>query len=83
MATGDSVSMVSEAVATGRPVAVFDLAGPNGGGGQRHQRFIRNLAERNVVSLLDGSPFVAGTGLNSTPEAVAALRRLIEARFGT
>jgi mitochondrial fission protein ELM1 len=77
VATGDSVSMVSEAVATGRSVAVFDL-----GGGQRHQRFIRNLVERKVVSLMDGSPFVTGTGLNSTPEATAALRRLIEARFG-
>jgi mitochondrial fission protein ELM1 len=76
-ATGDSVSMVSEAVGTGRPVAVFDL-----GGGQRHQRFIRNLVERKIVSLLDGGPFVAGTGLNSTPEAAAALRRLIERRQG-
>jgi hypothetical protein len=77
VATGDSVSMVSEAVASGQPVAVFDI-----GGGQRHQRFIRNLAERRIVSLLDGSPFVPGTGLDSTPEAVAALRRLIEARLG-
>jgi mitochondrial fission protein ELM1 len=74
-ATGDSVSMVSEAVATGHPVAVFDL-----GGGKRHGRFIRNLVERKIVSLLDGSLFVAGTGLNSTPEAAAALRRLIENR---
>jgi mitochondrial fission protein ELM1 len=76
VATGDSVSMVSEAVATGHPVAVFDL-----GGGLRHQRFIRNLVERRVVSLLDGSPFVAGTGLNSTPEAAAALRRLIDTKL--
>jgi mitochondrial fission protein ELM1 len=75
-ATGDSVSMVSEAVATGHPVAVLDL-----GGGKRNQRFIRNLVERGIVSLLDGSPFVDGTGLNSTPEAAGALRRLIEARF--
>src|SRR6185312_16894408 len=69
VATGDSVSMVSEAVATGHPVAVFDFLGRNGGGGKRHQRFIRNLVERKIVSLADGSPFVAGTGLNSTPEA--------------
>jgi hypothetical protein len=34
------------------------------------------------VSLADGSPFVAGTGLNSTPEAAAALRRLIETKLG-
>ena len=82
VATGDSVSMVSEAVATGHPVAVFDFLGANGGGGQRRRRFIRNLVERGIVSLADGSPFVAGTGLNATPEASAALRRLIEARFG-
>lgn len=76
--TGDSVSMVSEAVATGRPVAVFALDG----GGKRHQRFIANLVERRIVSLADGGPFVAGTGLNSTPEATGALRRLIEQRLG-
>ena len=76
VATGDSVSMVSEAVATGHPVAVFDL-----GGGKRHQRFVTNLVERRIVSLLDGSAFVPGTGLNSTPEATAALRRLIETRL--
>jgi hypothetical protein len=81
LATGDSVSMVSEAVATGHPVAVFDFPGSNGGGGKRHQRFIRNLVERKIVSVADGSPFVAGTGLNSTPEAAAALRRLIETRL--
>jgi mitochondrial fission protein ELM1 len=80
--TSDSVSMVSEAVATGHPVAVFDFLGENGGGGKRHQRFIRNLVERKIVSLLDGSPFVPGTGLNSTPEAAVALRRLIETKLG-
>lgn len=77
VATGDSVSMVSEAVAAGHPVAVFDI-----GGGQRHRRFIANLVERKIVSLADGGPFVAGTGLNSTPQAVEALRRLIADRLG-
>jgi mitochondrial fission protein ELM1 len=75
--SGDSVSMVSEAVATGHPVAVFALDS----GGRRHQRFIANLVERRIVSLADGSPFVPGTGLNSTPEATGALRRLIETRL--
>jgi hypothetical protein len=74
--------MVSEAVATGRPVAVFDFFAGAGGGGKRHQRFIANLVDRGVVSRADGSPFVTGTGLNSTPEATGALRRLIESRFG-
>jgi mitochondrial fission protein ELM1 len=74
--TGDSVSMVSEAVATGLPVAVFEL-----GGGKRHRRFIANLLEKKIVSRA-GEPFGAGTGLNSTPQAVQALRRLIESRLG-
>jgi mitochondrial fission protein ELM1 len=77
VATGDSVSMVSEAVATGHPVAVYDI----GGGGKRHRRFIANLIERGVVSRADGSPFLAGTGLNATPTAVEAVRRVIEARL--
>ena len=81
VATGDSVSMVSEAVATGRPVAVFDL-----GGGKRHQKFIANLFERKLASPADGSPFLppsGGPGPNATPEAAAALRRLIETRLGS
>jgi len=80
VATGDSVSMVSEAIATGHPVAIFDI-----GGGQRHQRFVKNLMERKLASPVDGSPFLptgSGPGPNSTPEAVAALRRLIKTRFG-
>jgi hypothetical protein len=79
VATGDSVSMVSEAIATGHPVAMFDI-----GGGKRHQRFVANLFERKLATLADGSPFLppsGGPGPNSTPEAVAALRRLIETRF--
>jgi mitochondrial fission protein ELM1 len=77
--TGDSVSMVSEAVATGHPVAVFEL-----GGGKRHQRFVSNLFERKLASPADGSPFLPasdGPGPNATPEAAEALRRLIETRL--
>ena len=80
VATGDSVSMVSEAIATGHPVAVFYI-----GGGQRHRRFVTNLFERKLASPADGLPFLpasGGPGPNSTPEAVAALRRLVESRFG-
>lgn len=78
VATGDSVSMVSEAVATGRPVAVFEI-----GTGKRHRRFIDNLVERGVVSRADGSPFVAGTGLNETPRAIAEVERLIRERLAS
>ena len=77
--TGDSVSMVSEAAASGRPVAVFDL-----GGGARHQRFLGNLLERGLVSRLDGSPWPqAPEGpVNATPFAAEAVLRLLQARTG-
>ncbi len=79
MASGDSVSMASEAIATGHPVAIFEM-----GGGQRHRRFIANLFERKLASPA-GEPFLPpsdGPGPNATPEAVAALRRLIEDEIG-
>jgi mitochondrial fission protein ELM1 len=77
VATGDSVSMVSEAVASGHPTAVFDL-----GGGARHARFIENLVARGLVSRLGQGDFPAPSaeGLNATPAAIEAVRRLIEAR---
>jgi hypothetical protein len=52
------------------------------GGGRRHQKFIRNLVERGIVSLADGSPFLAATGLNETPRAIAAVKALIVERRG-
>jgi hypothetical protein len=77
-ATGDSVSMVSEAATTGRPVAVFDL----GGGGKRHARFLANLVERGIVSLLDGSPWLPAPDapINATPQAAEAVRGLLAER---
>ena len=33
-----------------------------------------------MVSRADGSPFVAGTGLNETPRAVAAVQALLRER---
>jgi mitochondrial fission protein ELM1 len=78
LVTGDSVSMVSEAVASGHPVAVFPLKA-----GRRHLRFIDNLAERGIVTRA-GAPFAArpgGAGLNATPAAVQAVRALLGARF--
>jgi len=77
VATGDSVSMVSEALATGRPVAIFDL-----GGGARHARFIRNLVQRGLAVRLGEEPFLPpkDAGTDATPGAVAALRKLIGKR---
>jgi mitochondrial fission protein ELM1 len=77
VATGDSVSMVSEAAASGHPTAVFDL-----GGGARHARFIQNLVDRRLVVRLGEGAFLpaAAEGINATPAAIAAVRRLIAAR---
>jgi mitochondrial fission protein ELM1 len=77
VATGDSVSMVSEALATGHPVAIFDL-----GGGARHARFIRNLVQRGLAVRLGEAPFLPTSGAvtDATPGAVAAVRKLIAER---
>jgi hypothetical protein len=79
VATGDSVSMVSEAVASGHPTAVFDL-----GGGARHARFIENLVQRRLAVRLGDEAFLppAGEGANATPAAIEAVRRLIAGRLG-
>ncbi|HUO21762.1 MAG TPA: mitochondrial fission ELM1 family protein [Caulobacteraceae bacterium] len=77
VATGDSVSMVSEAVASGRPTAVLDL-----GGGARHERFLSNLVERRIVSRLDGSPWLEPPAhpVNATLAVAEAVRGLLASR---
>jgi hypothetical protein len=76
--TGDSVSMVSEAIATGAPVEVFDL------GQGRHRVFLDTLVERGVASRLGqpaGRPR-ARPGYDATLEVSAVVRRLLQARTG-
>jgi hypothetical protein len=77
--TGDSVSMVSEAVATVAPVEVFDV------GQGRHQRFLDALVERRLVRRL-GQPGQSrpapGKGYNATLDAAAAVTRLLQERTG-
>jgi uncharacterized protein len=48
--TGDSVSMVSEACATGKPVYVFDLEGKS----DKFRRFHENLRERGFTRPFEG-----------------------------
>jgi hypothetical protein len=50
VATGDSVSMVSEACSTGKPVYVFDLEG----GSRKFARFHQALRERGITRRFDG-----------------------------
>ena len=49
--TSDSVSMVSEACATGKPVYVFDLEG----GSRKFERFHRTLRDRGITRPFDGT----------------------------
>ena len=74
--TEDSVSMISEAIATGKPVHIAKMAG----GGRRLARFHASLREDGIVR-----PFEGHLGewryepVNETPRIVAEVRRRMEA----
>ena len=76
--TGDSVSMVSEAVAAPAPVEVFDL------GAGRHERFLEALVARGLAARLGdgGGPPPSTRPYDATIEAAAAVRRLLQERTG-
>jgi mitochondrial fission protein ELM1 len=76
--TTDSVSMVSEAIATGRPVELFDL------GFRRHLGFVQKLVDDGLARRFAGDPEppVAGAPSDATQIAAAAVRSLIQARTG-
>ena len=76
--TSDSVSMVSEALATPHPVEVFDL------GFARHVGFVQDLVDRGLVRRFEGDPTPPATAgpVNATLEAAAAVRVLLQARTG-
>ncbi|MGH6986836.1 MAG: mitochondrial fission ELM1 family protein [Caulobacteraceae bacterium] len=78
--TGDSVSMVSEAIAAGPPVEVFET------GEGRHQAFLSALLERGLVHRFGQSVEDPTAGrsqaCDSTAEAAAAVLRLLQARTG-
>lgn len=52
VATCDSVSMVSEACATGKPVYIFDLPG----GSTKFARFHKTLRDEGITRRFDGQP---------------------------
>ncbi|HEV7157624.1 MAG TPA: mitochondrial fission ELM1 family protein [Caulobacteraceae bacterium] len=76
--TSDSVSMISEALATPHPVEVLDLGFP------RHQGFIQGLADRGFIRRFEGdsTPPPARAAIDATGEAAAAVRRLLQGRTG-
>ena len=73
--TEDSVSMISEALSTGKPVATFPLAGVSA----RHGLFIDNLMKRGAITRFDGTfPKPASAQIpNATTLAAQAVWQLM------
>ncbi len=74
--TGDSVSMISEALASGAPVEVFDLAMPH------FSQFIDPLLAAGALRRFTGGPGSppARQAVDATPLAAAVVSRLLQAR---
>jgi mitochondrial fission protein ELM1 len=76
--TSDSISMLSEALATKARVWVFNVPG-----GPRHARFVENLLAKGLVASLGGpAPPIRQSGIDSMPHIAAILRDLVEAKTG-
>ena len=75
--TSDSVSMISEALATPNPVEVF-----GSDGGRRHAEFLKGLIDKGFVRRFTGDPAPpAALGpINATETAADAVRALLYAR---
>ena len=75
--TEESISMVSEALATGRPVHVLPLEGS----GMRHDAFLERMVKDRVVSLIDGDDldwsFAGQAPLCSTTEPARRIRAML------
>jgi mitochondrial fission protein ELM1 len=76
--TEESISMISEALATGRPVHVLPLEGS----GMRHAAFLERMVKDGVVSPIDGDDldwrFAGQAPLCSTDEPARRLRAILE-----
>ena len=77
--TEDSVSMVSEALASGKPVATVQLEGK----AKRHQTFIENLIDKQAISRFDGTlPQVnAVPAADQTEQAAEMIRAMLAVRL--
>ncbi len=76
--TGESVSMISEALATGRPVHVLPLEGE----GRRHDEFLRRIIKDRLVSVIEGDDldweFAGQEPIEPTAEPAAKLREMLD-----
>lgn len=76
--TGESISMISEALASGRPVHVLPLEGF----GRRHDRFVNGLVERGLVSRIEADDLdwhFAGTEpIMAVAEPSARIRAMLK-----
>ena len=79
VATGDSVSMVSEAVSTGKPVHIVELEG----GSAKFDRFHANLRDRGITRPFDGRLDTwSYDPPDDTARVAAEVRRRLSARAG-
>lgn len=75
--TSDSISMISEALATRAPVWIFGLAS-----GRRHAGFVDHLLDKALVARLgDPPPPRRPAGIDATLAAAEAVRGLLERRL--
>lgn len=76
--TGESISMVSEALATGRPVHVLPLEGH----GRRHESFLQRIVGEGLVSMIEGDDldwsFAGREPIDATAEAAAHIRAMLD-----
>jgi mitochondrial fission protein ELM1 len=83
LVTADSTSMVSEALATGKPVDLFEFSGM----GPRHRVFAQRLAERGHAAILDDAGALATPRPETTPPpdagelASARVRAMLESHM--
>lgn len=76
--TGESISMISEALATGRPVHILPLDGQ----GRRHDAFLTRMADEGLVSIIEGADldlhFSGTVPIDSAEEPARRLRSMLK-----
>jgi hypothetical protein len=75
--TSDSISMISEALATRAQLQVFEVTG-----GARHVHFLQGLLRRGLVSRLGETAPPKHEPIDATPAIAAIARDLIAAKLG-